>query len=74
MIIVIVIWASFDFRPCKKKIEIHPCKKKNCLKKVPGTTIQLIWHVLATWQLLTVQLLPRGVPPDIKFLKIFFKF
>jgi len=28
MIIVPVIWASFDFRPCKKKIEIHPCKKK----------------------------------------------
>jgi len=20
-----IIWASFDFRPCKKKIEKHPC-------------------------------------------------
>ena len=22
-----VIWACFDFRPCKKKFELNPCKK-----------------------------------------------
>lgn len=40
-----VIWTRFDFRPCKKKIEIHPCNFFFCLKKVPDpTTIQLIWN------------------------------
>jgi len=26
MIFAPVIWANFDFRPCKKKIEKRPCK------------------------------------------------
>ena len=34
MISVPIIWASFDFRPCKKKIEKHPCKK-NLFEKGP---------------------------------------
>jgi len=49
------------FVPVKKKFELHPYKKKNYLKKIPGPTSQLIWHVvrhvavadcatLATWQ------------------------
>ena len=44
MIIVPVIWASFDFRPCvKKKLNYIPVNFF-FLKKVPGPTIQLIWH------------------------------
>jgi len=63
MIIVPVIWVSFDFRPYEeKKFELHLCKIFFCLKKVPGPTSWLTWHVLATWQLLTVQLLLRGSP------------
>ena len=44
MIIVPVIWASFDFRPCvKKNLNYIPVKKKN-LRKVPGPTSCLTWH------------------------------
>jgi len=44
MFFVLVIWGRFSFLPCKKtKIEKHP-SKKNCFKKVPGPTIQTIWH------------------------------
>jgi len=47
MIFVPVIWVSFNFRPCKKKkFELHLCKKKIYLKKVHGSTSQLIWHVV----------------------------
>jgi len=56
-----VIWACFDFRPCKKKVWIKSLQKKFYLKKVSGPTSQLIWHVvrhvavvdcttLVTWQ------------------------
>jgi len=43
MIFVLVIWASFGFCPCKKKIEKHPCKNF-CFKKIPGPTKTLKWH------------------------------
>jgi len=59
MIFVSVIWASFDFRPYKKKIKKRLCKKK-LFEKVFGPTSDLIWHgschvavvdytILATW-------------------------
>jgi len=63
-----VSWARFSFRPCKKKTSLQ---KKNCFKKIHGPIIQLI---LVTWQLLTIQLLPRGMPHNIKFKKTFLKF
>jgi len=60
MIIVLVIWASFDFRPCKKKFELHLCKK-NLFEKGPWphfmSDLACFGHVavadcatFATWQ------------------------
>lgn len=43
MIIVSIIWTSYDFRSSKKKLKYNPVKK-NYLKKVPDPTIQLILH------------------------------
>lgn len=46
MIIIPVIWVSFDFRPCKKKTLKYILVKKNCLKKIPDPTSCLTWHVI----------------------------
>ena len=73
MIFVPIIWASFDFRPYQKKSLKNIPAKKFVWKRSLAPHFWWYGMGFATWQLLIVQLLPRGADVTVHVIKNIFK-